>query len=210
VNLCFQQGLSRKPSRRTYSSKQITFIHSETDVEDSRRPQKTLHWRLSWDDDIGGWLAPPTCRPAYGTHVSASPSNVGSPSPPKLHLHRSFKSVWFEGLELMLRSPTPPSSDPRNPNSYLSSISTYTKGIRSRALQCSRLVAREWRSSWAHAQVSDLVLEARRSLVSLLLHFVRLIINLSYSYLHGYAYFEYISCLVMVTFVCGFMERLAC
>ena len=57
-----------------------------------------------------------------------------------------------------------------------------------------------------------LVLEARQSLVSSLLHLVRLIINLSYSYLHGYAYFEYIYCLVMViiTFVCGFIERLAC
>jgi hypothetical protein len=53
---------------------------------------------------------------------------------------------------------------------------------------------------------------AQRSLISSLLHLVRLIINISYSYLHGYAYFEYISCLVMVfiTFVCGFIERLAC
>jgi hypothetical protein len=33
MNLCFQQGLIRKPLRRTYSSKQITFIHNETDVE---------------------------------------------------------------------------------------------------------------------------------------------------------------------------------
>ena len=57
-----------------------------------------------------------------------------------------------------------------------------------------------------------LVLEARQSLVSLLLHLVKLIINLSYSYLHGYVYFKYISCLVEVifTFVCEFMERLAC
>jgi hypothetical protein len=47
--------------------------------------------------------------------------------------------------------------------------------------------------------------------VSSVLHRVRLIINLSYSYLHGYAYFEYISCLVkfIFTFVCGFIERLA-
>jgi hypothetical protein len=50
--------------------------------------------------------------------------------------------------------------------------------------------------SWAHAQVSDLVLEAQQSLVSSLLHLVRLIINLSYSYLRGHAYFEYISHLV--------------
>jgi hypothetical protein len=48
--------------------------------------------------------------------------------------------------------------------------------------------------------------------VSSLLHLVRLILNLSYSYLYGRAYFQYISCLVMViiTFVCGFIERLAC
>jgi hypothetical protein len=39
-------------------------------------------------------------------------------------------------------------------------------------------------------------LEAWQSLVSSLLHLVRLVINLSYSYLHGYAYFKYISCLV--------------
>ena len=67
------------------------------------------------------------------------------------------------------------------------------------------------RVDWAHAQVLDLVLEAQQSLVSSLLHLVRLIINLSYSYLHGYAYFEYISCLVMaiITFVCRFIERLA-
>ena len=64
----------------------------------------------------------------------------------------------------------------------------------------------------AHAQVLDLVLEAWQSLVSSLLHLVRLIINLSYSYLHGFAYFEYISCLVkvIITFVHGFIERLAC
>ena len=51
-------------------------------------------------------------------------------------------------------------------------------------------------SSWADAQVLDLVSEARQSLVSSLLHLVRLIINLSYSYLRGYAYFEDISRLV--------------
>jgi hypothetical protein len=39
-------------------------------------------------------------------------------------------------------------------------------------------------------------LEARQSLVSSLLHLVRPIINLSYSYLHGYAYLEYISRLI--------------
>ena len=41
---------------------------------------------------------------------------------------------------------------------------------------------------------------------------VILIINSLYSYLHGYAYFEYVSCLVeiIITFVCGFIERLAC
>jgi hypothetical protein len=52
---------------------------------------------------------------------------------------------------------------------------------------------------------------ARQSLVSLLLYLARLIINLPYSYLHGYAYFEYISRLVkvIITFVCGFIERLA-
>jgi hypothetical protein len=49
------------------------------------------------------------------------------------------------------------------------------------------------------------------NLVSSLLHLVRLVINLSYSYLHGYAYFEYISYLVkvIITFVCGFIEGLA-
>jgi hypothetical protein len=64
----------------------------------------------------------------------------------------------------------------------------------------------------AHAQVSDLVLEAQQSLVPSLVHLVRPIINLSYSYIYGYAYFEYISCLVMViiTFMCEFIERLAC
>jgi hypothetical protein len=98
------------------------------------------------------------------------------------------------------------------PNSYLSFRSTHTRRIRSITFQCSRLVAREWRSSWAHAQVSDLVLEARQSLVSSLLHLLRLIINLSYSYLHGYAYFEYISRLfkVIITFVWRFIERLVC
>ena len=45
----------------------------------------------------------------------------------------------------------------------------------------------------------DLVLEARQSLVSSLLYLVRLIINLLYSYLHGYAYFKYIFCLVRPT-----------
>jgi hypothetical protein len=102
----------------------------------------------------------------------------------------------------------PPWSYPENPNLYLSSRSTHTRRIRSRALQCSRLVAR----SKGQVEVPDLVLEARQSLVSSLLHPVRLIINLSYSYLHGYAYFEYISCLVkiIITFVCGFIECLAC
>ena len=38
----------------------------------------------------------------------------------------------------------------------------------------------------------NLFLEAQQSLESSLLHLVRLIINLSYSHLHGYAYFEYI------------------
>ena len=90
----------------------------------------------------------------------------------------------------------PPYSHLKNPNSYLSFRSRHTGRIRSRALQCSRLVAQECGLSWAHAQVLDLVLEARQSLVSSLLHLVRLIINLSYSYLHGYVYFEYISCLV--------------
>jgi hypothetical protein len=109
--------------------------------------------------------------------------------------------------------PVPPSLRPSwNPNSYLSFRSTHTKRIKSRALQCSRLVVREWGSSWAHAQVLDLILEARQSLVYSLLHLVRLVINLSYSYLYSYAYFEYISCLVkvIITFVCGFIERLAC
>ena len=41
------------------------------------------------------------------------------------------------------------------------------------------------RVDWAHAQVLDLVLEAQQSLVSSLLHLVRLIINSSYSYLHA-------------------------
>jgi len=97
------------------------------------------------------------------------------------------------------------------PSSYLSSRSTHTRRNRSRTFQCSRLVAREWGSSWAHAQAPDLVLEARQSLVSSLLHLVRLIINLSYSYIYVYAYFEYISCLVkvIITFVCGFIERIA-
>ena len=74
------------------------------------------------------------------------------------------------------------------------------------------LVAQEWGSSWAHAQVLDLVLEARQSLVSSVLHLERLTINSSYSYLHGYIYFEYISFLVdvIITFVCRFIERLAC
>jgi hypothetical protein len=43
--------------------------------------------------------------------------------------------------------------------------------------------------SRAYAQVSDLVLDARQSLVSSLLHLVRLIINSLYFYPHGYAYF---------------------
>jgi hypothetical protein len=77
---------------------------------------------------------------------------------------------------------------------------------------CSRLVARERGSSWAPAQVPNLVLEAWESHVSSLLHLVIRVLNLSYSYLYGYTYFEYISYLAMViiTFVCGFIERLAC
>jgi hypothetical protein len=47
------------------------------------------------------------------------------------------------------------------PNSYLSFRSTHTMRVRSRTLQCSRLVVGVWGSSWAHAQVLDLVLEAR-------------------------------------------------
>ena len=118
-----------------------------------------------------------------------------------------FTSIPCPLLHLNSLPPTPPRpiySSPYpphlrhlgNPNSYLSFRSTHTMRIRSRALQCSRLVAWEWGSSWAHSQVSDLVFDARQSLVSSLLHLVRLIINLAYSYLHGYVYFEYISCLV--------------
>ena len=42
-----------------------------------------------------------------------------------------------------------PTAIMENPNSYLSFRSTHTRRIRSRTLQCSRLVAREWGSSWA-------------------------------------------------------------
>ena len=111
------------------------------------------------------------------------------PTPPR------FLAPYSTSAYIRVPRP-PPWSHPRNPNLYLSFRSTHTRRIRSRTLQCSRLVAREWGSSWAHAQVLDLVLKARQSLVSSLLHLVRLIINLSYSYLHGYVYFEYISFLV--------------
>ena len=51
----------------------------------------------------------------------------------------------------------PPQRHLGNPNSYLWSRSRHMRRNRSRTSQCSRLVAREWGSSWAHAQVPDLV-----------------------------------------------------
>ena len=89
MNLCFLQGLLRKPSRWTYMSDLIALIRSETDT---RRIERTL--RRGREEEVAG----PTCRPPGPTyrplglwaHLSASASHVGSPPPPRLHLRRSL------------------------------------------------------------------------------------------------------------------------
>jgi hypothetical protein len=71
-----------------------------------------------------GQAAPPPCRPACGTHGSVSPSYVGSPPPPRMHLRRSssrFDPRAHVAPPAYISSPVPPSLEhPQNPNSYLS------------------------------------------------------------------------------------------
>jgi hypothetical protein len=66
--------------------------------------------------------APPPCWPACGTHGSASPSYVGSPPPPRMHLRHSssqFDPRAHVAPPAYISSPVPPSLEPSwNPNSY--------------------------------------------------------------------------------------------
>ena len=102
VNLCFQQDLIRKPSRGTYSSKEIMEFHHGINVGGSRRFQEALHRSGARPTDMWGQPAPlpgrlapmgPTYHPLY---------YVGSPSPPSMYLSHYFKSVWSKGWGLML------------------------------------------------------------------------------------------------------------
>jgi hypothetical protein len=63
----FERGLSRKPAKETYSSKQIPFMCNETNVGRLYNTLwKTTHRSRPQVDDMGGWLAPPIGRPASG------------------------------------------------------------------------------------------------------------------------------------------------
>jgi hypothetical protein len=96
VNLYFQQDLIRKPLRRTYSSKQITFICNRTNVGRLwKTPEDKPHVSDMW-----GRLAPPASRLAYGPHLSSPLSNDGSPLSQGSNLRHCFKSVWSKGLGL--------------------------------------------------------------------------------------------------------------
>ena len=65
--------------------------------------QKATHQSKPWGADMWGRLAPPAGRPAHGTHLSVSASNVGSPPPLRSNLRRLFKSFWSEGSGLTLQ-----------------------------------------------------------------------------------------------------------
>ena len=58
-----------------------------------------------------GWLTPPAGRPACGATYQPPPHYVGSPHPPRLHLHRSLS--WFDPrahdgcFGLYIAAPTP-------------------------------------------------------------------------------------------------------
>ena len=140
--------------------------------------------------------------------------DVDSPPPLRINLHRDSMSVRIEGQDGVvpwIHASTgcqvppikgPPQTLSRKPISFRS---RHTGRNRSRALQCNRLVAWEWGSSWAHVQVSDLVY----------LHFHiswDFIIIILFLSIWLYLIWIYTSCLVKVlfTFVCGFIERLVC
>ena len=77
-----------------------------------------------------------------------------------------------------------------NPNSYLPFRSTHTRRIRSRTLQCSRLVARELGSCSSYKfSLGGSEKPCIFTSTSCKTYYQFIIF-----YLHGYAYFEYISC----------------
>ena len=155
MNLCLQEDLIREQAKWTYPSEQITIISDETDLEDL---QSTIQDRSSKIGPKGAWVEPAS---PWGPLVS--PRLYVSASPPlRINLNRVSRSVRIkspDGSLPRIHGPTgclvPSIKGPHTSSRRASlqspisreihqrSISRYTKRIRSRALQCSRLVAQE-------------------------------------------------------------------
>ena len=133
---------------RWYATKPISLA--------SYPPSPTYCQRSMVEEDKGGWLTLPRSGDLWGQPIIL-PSDMDSSPTLRISFHHALKSVWIGGTRWSHamdswahRVPSAPyKRTPRPPPKNDPFGSRNTRRNKSRALQCSRLVARERGSSWA-------------------------------------------------------------